>query len=612
MTSFTLPILMIPFCGFFMYGCSGFKIDNNIDTKDQQIHVSRVDPVASDNMQTISHQEKILGKENYAVASFSENTLYDLLASELASLRDNRSFAQDKYSTQARLTRDPGVVERAAKMATHYNNSALSLEMTKLWLEVEPSRTTALSMYAISLLRSGLTDEAIPHIALTLKYGDTAPLIELFTSYSNAETDQLLSYYKIIETQNPDNFFLKMVNASLLYDKGLIEESLKITNQLLKSIGKDHVLSDSVFELAILNLFRQGKEKEANLLLDQSSLDQKRRRHLSIKSAKGLLEKNLQAGHKKLSMLLEQYPNDEEIIYLLAFTSKGLSLDIVAIKLFERIIQTNVYNWRSHRAHFELGGLNRAQGNSIESIFHLQRYIKNTNTEHIKGKENFYRIASASSLLMELMTSKEETAKLRSIFRGLRTKVPLLSRMMFVMEGQMLIEQLLLSDGYDLLSEAMSKHPDDTGFLYMRSEISGLLGDYVRSEDDLRALLIINPDHPIALNALGYSMTIHSDRYDEARALILKSLRLAPEAAETLDSLGWVYFQQGNHTEAIKYLTQALSYLSKPEPEICSHLGEVLWITGEKNKAKSVWEQILRQDPNNIIIKKTLQRLKVE
>ena len=603
---------MIPLCGLFMYGCSSYSPDKSIDAQAQQIHLSRPAPVASNNIQTISLQEKILRKKSYAVASFSENTLYDLLAAELGSLRDNRSFSQEKYSTQARLTRDPGVVERAAKMAAHYNNSVLSLEMTKLWLEVEPSRIKAFSMYAISLLRSGFVDEAIPHIALTLKHGDTAPLIELFTSYSNAETDQLLSYYKTIEAQNPDNFFLRMVNASLLHDKGLIEESLEITNQLLKSIGKDHVLFDSVFELEILNLFRQGKENEANLLLGQSSMNEERKRRLNIKSAKGSLEKNLQTGHQKLKILLEQYPNDEEIIYLLAFASKALSRDVAAVKLFERIIQTNANNWRSQRAHFELGELHRAQGNNIKSIFHLQRYLENTNTGHVKGQGNFYRVASASSLLMESMTSKEEVAKLRSIFRGLRTKVALLSRMMFVMEGQILIEQLLLNDGYNLLSEAIFKHPGDTGFLYVRSVISGLLGDYSRSEDDLRALLIINPDHPIALNALGYSMTIHSDRYDEARALILKSLRLAPEAAETLDSLGWVYFQQGNHTEAIKYLTQALSYLSKPEPEIYSHLGEVLWVIGEKNKAKSVWEQILRQDPSNIIINKTLKRLEVE
>jgi hypothetical protein len=50
----------------------------------------------------------------------------------------------------------------------------------------------------------------------------------------------------------------------------------------------------------------------------------------------------------------------------------------------------------------------------------------------------------------------------------------------------------------------------------------------------------------------------------------------------------------------------------KPEPEIYSHLGEVLWVIGKKNKAKSVWEQILRQDPSNIIINKTLKRLEVE
>ena len=81
---------------------------------------------------------------------------------------------------------------------------------------------------------------------------------------------------------------------------------------------------------------------------------------------------------------------------------------------------------------------------------------------------------------------------------------------------------------------------------------------------------------------------------------------------EALDSLGWVCYRLGDHAEAIKHLTRALSSLLIPEPEIVAHLGEVLWITGQKKEARLVWGQILQNDPSNAIIQETLERLEVE
>ena len=210
------------------------------------------------------------------------------------------------------------------------------------------------------------------------------------------------------------------------------------------------------------------------------------------------------------------------------------------------------------------------------------------------------------------MVADNEINNLRKILLSLRVNAPKLSKISYIFEGRMLLEHKYLDEGYSLLSAAIIKYPEEIELLYMRSSFSNLLKNITKYEEDLKAILKINPDNSIVLNSLGYSMTVNGNSYEEARDLILKSLKLAPDVYETLDSLGWVYYKLGDNIQAIRYLTQALSLTTKPVPEISAHLGEVLWITGKKIKAQSVWNKILQIDSKNAIIQETLKRLKVE
>ena len=53
----------------------------------------------------------------------------------------------------------------------------------------------------------------------------------------------------------------------------------------------------------------------------------------------------------------------------------------------------------------------------------------------------------------------------------------------------------------------------------------------------------------------------------------------------------------GHYDEAIKYLKQALSMRS--DAEISAHLGEVLWVSGDKTTARTVWRHALESTPDN-------------
>jgi Flp pilus assembly protein TadD len=76
------------------------------------------------------------------------------------------------------------------------------------------------------------------------------------------------------------------------------------------------------------------------------------------------------------------------------------------------------------------------------------------------------------------------------------------------------------------------------------------------------------------------------------------------------DSLGWVEFRSGNTAEALRLLQGA--FRARPDAEIAAHLGEVLWIAGQREQALSVWRQGLLLSSDSDTLNETLKRLQVK
>jgi Flp pilus assembly protein TadD len=126
-------------------------------------------------------------------------------------------------------------------------------------------------------------------------------------------------------------------------------------------------------------------------------------------------------------------------------------------------------------------------------------------------------------------------------------------------------------------------------------------------ETTLRKLIQLAPNNQHAYNALGYSLAERNLRLPEALQLIEKALQLAPQDPFILDSMGWVQYRLGNLQAAEDYLRRA--YTQQPDTEIGVHLGEVLWVRGQRSAAEQLWRVARSKDPHNSTLKNTLTRL---
>ncbi len=62
----------------------------------------------------------------------------------------------------------------------------------------------------------------------------------------------------------------------------------------------------------------------------------------------------------------------------------------------------------------------------------------------------------------------------------------------------------------------------------------------------------------------------------------------------------------GKTAEALALLQTA--YKAKPDAEIAAHLGEVLWVMGQRDAAAVVWREGLLLKSDNETLTETLQR----
>ncbi len=212
---------------------------------------------------------------------------------------------------------------------------------------------------------------------------------------------------------------------------------------------------------------------------------------------------------------------------------------------------------------------------------------------------------------------QQQRAKIKVELQGLQAglewldKLPAMNkddqRRKWLLQSQLLKTHNDFKQAAEKLRKALALQPDDPELIYDLAMTIEKFGELEEYEQLLRRVIQLKPDSAHAYNALGYALADRNVRLTEAKALILKAIELSPEDAYILDSLAWVEFRMGNAQKALDLLRQA--FAKQADPEIAAHLGEVLWSLGQSEQARAIWADSLKLNPNNVVLKTTMDRL---
>ena len=237
----------------------------------------------------------------------------------------------------------------------------------------------------------------------------------------------------------------------------------------------------------------------------------------------GQIDKGVAQAQEILAINNKDYQLKFYLALLLLENNRGDDAQILLNELLEQ-------NSNDTRPYFYLGTIAQQQGQIDQAIDHYLKVDDPATT--------FQAIGRVSALL----DSPEDRERLTGIIGDLRKTRPDLASQLYTMEAEWLNLHNFTDDALVVLEEALTRYSDDVNLLYTRAMMLESI-DFARAEEDLRKILEIEPDSSLAMNALGYTLTIHTERYEEAYELIAQALQIRPDDPAIIDSMGWVLFK---------------------------------------------------------------------
>ena len=523
----------------------------------------------------------------------SAESMYALLVAEMAIDRHRYDIALANYVQQAKNTKDPGVLQRATNIAQAINNRQSGLEMSLLWHSIAPNDVAAIRAATMELISSNRLDEAFELAVELLKSGEDSSLDNIAAKIDKNDSvklQALIEKYRELTEQYKDPY-LWAGYAFLLEKTRNYKESLKAINYAHELLPDDPRMAFQVYRILHISGDEQaaiGKLEELVDRFPQNIVIRTRYAHM-------LTKVDLDKAQEQFEELHRQRPDDNDIVYALALIAREKGEIDIAERHFKLLI-----NRASHTdaAHFNLAQINKERDDIDASLAHLKSIRE--------GDLYIDSVQLASQLILD---ESGLTEAIRYVQEEQKSAADNRQERLRLLESSVLSQSGQLSAAEQVLSNALLDFPDSKSLLYTRAMLYVDLGHIDAAETDLRRVLKLMPDDASILNALGYVLADNTTRYEEAYVYIKKAYQLEPTDPAIIDSMGWVEYKLGNYEVALKYLNEALKLM--PDHEIAAHLGEVLWVYGQKEEAISVWKKALTKHPESEYIHKTIHQLDV-
>ncbi|MCD1630194.1 tetratricopeptide repeat protein [Marinobacter shengliensis] len=531
-------------------------------------------------------------QEEIRYADFEPEVLYQLLAAEIAAQRGRYDVTLVNYLQAAKTSKDRGVITRAMRIAQSLNADNAQQQLADLWLQLEPDNLLAHRVSAIQAVKRQDLETALVHMERIMEQGKDADFDSLAAMSANlppAQQRELLQLYERLAERHPGNPELEYSIALLLKITGAPEQALerieRLTNQQPNFQPAIALKGDL--------LYQTGQTREALTYLTTNTRRFPANRQLGTLYGRILInEGELQAAQDEFERLVKRYPQTPGLRLSFALVAlENRQPELAKEELTELIEQGH----HTDEASYYLGRIEEDAGNITHAIGYYMS---------VEGGNYFFpALARASELQAETGDLESALAKIDT----LRDSNPGQAENFWLLEVNLLLDQQREQDAMAAANHALEAFPENIQIRYARAMLHDSLGNTELAEEDLRAILSNQPDNAVALNALGYILTIRTERLDEARSYIEQALALDPNNPAILDSMGWVLFRQGDTEAALEYLADA--WAAYPDPEVAAHYGEALWVSGNEEQARVIWEKGLEQDPDHDILIETIQRL---
>ena len=528
------------------------------------------------------------------IKELNSEVVFSALAGEIALQRGEMELAYRHLLRAAVLAGDARAAERAARTALVMKRPALARRAVEQWVVLAPNDLGGRQLAVMLLAGGDEPAQAVPHMDAIVAISDArgedgylANMAALSKSENSRAAMELMRRLAADHPEDPRSGYALALMALIRNEHGIAEQEIRRVIEQRPDWNKASVLLSRVH-------MSKGDQETARAVLEQALRRSPDDLMLNTALAKVLVESNrYDEAYRRFLKVAELAPEDNDTLFSLGVLALQLKRPARAREHFQLLRERGK---RPEDTAYYLGLVEEQAGNDEAAI------------EWFRKVEKGDRYFEAQIYTARLLAAAGRLQEARDGLQSLRVELQKHSVQLFLIEAELVRDHGPQDQVMPVYDKALRAHPKNDELLYARGLYAAEIGRLDILERDLRKIIESDPDHADALNALGYTLADQSDRYSEAYHLISRALELKPDSAAILDSMGWLQFRLGNYEQALEYLNRAYGLL--PDAEIAAHLGEVLWVIGERARAQRVWEEMLEKIPDSRHIKETMRRLK--
>lgn len=527
---------------------------------------------------------------DYQTGELNKQTLFELIVGEMAGQRKEFDLSLEKYLNQAEKTADPAIAKRATYIAQYLQRKPETLRASQLWQQAEPDNPEPYQIAASILLRDGDFGAALPLLRKALQHDDNQALLVISGQAAQFNEEELDAYITLLSEFSDERPSSQLhTTLGVLYKQQGNHPSA--IAELEQAIALDSDNEEAVFQKAEL-LRLQKRYPEAITVVQPYIQQDAPNQQLYTLYVQLLFQSGAKAqATEQARQLAAMFPDEPQLNFYIAL----LLLDNDEIDQSRTIMQDLLTRYPNNTTPYYYLGLIEQRAENIDTA--IDHFVK------VRDSNN---ILQAYRRISDLLDNPSQRQRLQGIMQNARNALPEISIQLYIIEAEWLHLNDLSNAALNLMDEALQLHNDDVNLLYTRAMMLDPQ-DIDLIEQDLRQVLAVEPDNSLALNALGYTLTIYTDRFDEAYALIARAHELNPDEPAILDSMGWILFKQGDISAAIPYLEQAFNAF--PDPEVSAHLIQAYYANGDEQQARQLLEQELVKHPDSEYLKQAREIL---
>jgi tetratricopeptide (TPR) repeat protein len=545
-----------------------------------------------------------------------------------AEAKGDFNAAVREYSLALELKKDPGIYYALAKNYFFLNKLSFALEYARTAVQLQPDAFEYNMLLADVYSTANMPDSAIVVLDKITSKDSTrlTALYKLARLYEKNKPSKAIEIYNRITSAAGPEWSVMLHIAELHEKMGNLNEAASAIEQLLTIDPSNVTVQKMLTELYV----KAKNYDKALLILDDiieltpDDLDA-RERKAAVFIEQGLWDK---AAGEYNYMLHQDIPLDGKIRIGISYFNKSLSdstLTPYAKEFFETINKDTV-DWRV-KMYLGAIAMNEGKDSLAMDIFKEVTSLASWNPDAWVQLGGLYfdnkRYEEAATLMEQAMVSFPENFAVNLILglslaqtgKSAESK-PYLKKAVELNPNDInavsayafTLSQLKENEEAEIyLKRALLISPDDVNLLGTLGLIYNAQERWAECDSVYEQALRIDSLNALVNNNYAYSLSERGLQLERALRMVKIAIDAEPENSSYLDTVGWIYFKMGNYDEAKTYVEKAIE-IGGEKPVLLEHLGDIVFMIGEKPLAMQLWEKAFNLDKSNSKLKDKIDK----